>query len=246
MKTIMRALVGAALAWPAAALAQAPSNCDTVSAVDKVLALNAVQNLVGRYSHLGQLRGEGTLSELFALNTEGVSWRTPGGPVGIAQMKQRFSRPDEALTPGALRMHTMFTPVIEIAGDGQTAEGVWDSFGPSVGNGNEEGGWFQAKYGVDFIKENGVWKIWHLQVYPIYTTDYNKSITETARERREKKAAGTQNPPPGPPPGARPGGPMMFPRPASAWLYDGVSVERGPAIPEPYCHFDPATAYILK
>jgi len=249
LPALRAALFGAALALSAtsAAFAQAPASCDTVSAMDKVIALNAIQNLMGRYSHLGQLRGEGTLSELFAMNTPGVSWRTPGGPIGIAEMKARFDRPQEQLQPGVLHMHTMFTPVIEIAGDGQTAKGVWDSFGPEVQGPNDEGGWFQAKYGVDFVKENGVWKIWHLQVYPIFTTPYNKSITETARERLAKASA-----PAGPPPGAAPRAPgsgppmIMYPRPKSAWLYNGISVEQGPEIPEPYCHFDPNDVYISK
>jgi len=248
-RTMRAALLGAALglSMASAALAQAPASCDTTSALDKVVALNAIQNLMGRYSHLGQLRGEGTLSELFAMNTPGVSWRTPGGPVGIAQMKQRFDRPQEQLQPGVLRMHTMFTPVIEIAGDGQTAKGVWDSFGPEVGGPNDEGGWFQAKYGVDFVKENGVWKIWHLQVYPIFTTTYHKSITETARERLAKAEQPGGTPPPGvfrAPAGAPPM--IMYPRPKSTWVYNGISVEQGPEIPEPYCHFDPNDVYISK
>ena len=251
LPTTRAALLGALLtvSTASAAFAQAPASCDTVSALDKVVALNAIQNLMGRYSHLGQLRGEGTLSELFAMNTPGVSWRTPGGPIGIEQMKERFDRPQEQLQPGVLRMHTMFTPVIEIAGDGQTAKGVWDSFGPSVGGPNDEGGWFQAKYGVDFVKENGVWKIWHLQVYAIYTTPYNESITQSAKERLAKAAAGGGAPggaPPGGPPRGDGPAPIMYPRPAHAWSYDGKSVEQGPEIPSPYCHFDPNDVYILK
>jgi hypothetical protein len=27
------------------------------------------------------------------------------------------------------------------------------------------------------------------------------------------------------------------------WIYDGKTPPRGPAIPEPYCTFDPATSY---
>lgn len=57
-------------------------------------------------------RGEGTLSELFAMKTGGVSWKSPRGPEGIQQMKDRFARPaeDPLKTPGQLHMHSMFTP----------------------------------------------------------------------------------------------------------------------------------------
>ena len=66
-------------------------------------------------------------------------------------------------------MHTQETPVIEVAGDGKTAKGLWYSIGQSVrGTVDSSGktsvgtGWMWEKYGVDFIKENGKWKIWHL------------------------------------------------------------------------------------
>jgi len=68
-------------------------------------------------------------------------------------------------------MHTQTTPIIEIAGDGKTAKGLWYSPGISVGgtviDGKVEtrGGWFWEKYGVDFVKENGKWKIWHIGMY---------------------------------------------------------------------------------
>jgi hypothetical protein len=66
-------------------------------------------------------------------------------------------------------MHTQETPVIEVAGDGKTAKGIWYSIGLAVrGSVDENGntsvgtGWMWEKYGVDFIKEDGGWKIWHL------------------------------------------------------------------------------------
>jgi len=66
-------------------------------------------------------------------------------------------------------MHTQETPVIEVAGDGKTAKGLWYSIGQSVrgtvdasGKTSVGTGWMWEKYGVDFIKENGKWKIWHL------------------------------------------------------------------------------------
>ncbi len=66
-------------------------------------------------------------------------------------------------------MHTQETPVIEVAGDGKTAKGLWYSIGQSVrgtvdasGKTSVSTGWMWEKYGVDFIKEDGKWKIWHL------------------------------------------------------------------------------------
>ena len=161
-------------------------------------------------------------------------------------MKARFARPDEVRTAGVLHMHAMLTPVIEIAGDGKTAKGVWDSFGPNITNPDQVGSWLWTKYGVDFVKEDGVWKIWHLQVNPIFNTPYDRSITQTAKDRaaRAEKSVvenGGADRRPGetaPPP--RPAGYVM---PDNLWIYDGKTAPRGPYVPEPYCHFDPAKAY---
>jgi hypothetical protein len=82
-------------------------------------------------------------------------------------------------------MHTQTTPIIEIAGDGQTAKGVWYSPGiglfPKVGNDGSvivRGTFFWEMYGVDFAKEDGKWKIWHLQTFYDYTPSLPSSMTE--------------------------------------------------------------------
>lgn len=67
-------------------------------------------------------------------------------------------------------MHTSTTPVIEIAGDGQSAQGAWYSPGMGIlpqfvdGKLRLQAMMFWEKYGADFVKEDGVWKIWHLQM----------------------------------------------------------------------------------
>jgi hypothetical protein len=235
--TVRGATLGVAvLGLLAAGVARAETCPKRLSAAEQVVALNAIQNLVGRYSHLAELRGEATLAELFAMHTEGVSWRTPVGPVGIKGMQGRFSNPAEKLpgvVPGALHVHSMLTPVIEIAADGNTARGVWDSFGPNIANANEIGDWLWLKYGVDFVKEAGQWKIWHLQAYAIFSTPYDKSITQSARERA---GANDRAGRPGPPDASWTG-------PKEMWVYDGKTAPRGPKIPEPYCSFDPQDSY---
>jgi hypothetical protein len=244
-------VVGSSLLAGGAAQA-ASTSCDKVGAADRAVALQQINNLMGRYAHLGQLRGEPTLGELFALKTEGVSWRTPTGPQGIDAIKSRFLKPGEAipeLPAGQLHTHSMLTPVIEIAGDGKTAKGVWDSFQPSVQNADDAGVWSWSKYGVDFVKEEGSWKIWHMQVYSIFSTPWGKSITQSAKERREAAANGGGGRAGGPPAGGGAGGPGMgggregWTGPKDTWRYDGLSAPRGPKIPEPYCTFDPKDSY---
>lgn len=69
---------------------------------------------------------------------------------------------------GDLVMMPVQTPCIEVSGDGKTAKGVWFSQGLNfeVGaDGKPVAYSFWGKIGVDFIKEDGRWKIWHLAGY---------------------------------------------------------------------------------
>jgi len=81
-------------------------------------------------------------------------------------------------------MHTSTTPVIEIAGDGKTAQGAWYSPGmgimPTIANGKVtiQAMMFWEKYGADFVKENGVWKIWHLQMAYDFVPGLPKEMVE--------------------------------------------------------------------
>ena len=171
------------MAWAAGALLAAVSAQDAaaaatacryrIGAAEQAVALNAISNVMGRYSHLGGLYGEDTLEQLFAMKQPDVSWRSPTGPQGPEALRARFRQPGEAPradVPGQLHVHAMLTPVIEVAADGRTAKGVWDSFGPNINSGSDIGNWLWVKYAVDFIKEDGAWKIWHMQVYALFNT----------------------------------------------------------------------------
>lgn len=68
---------------------------------------------------------------------------------------------------GALLMHSLTTPLIEVAADGNTAQGMWYSLGQVTNagpDGSASGSWMHERYAVDFIKEDGEWKIWHFFV----------------------------------------------------------------------------------
>ncbi|MBP2643284.1 MAG: hypothetical protein H6Q67_1171 [Firmicutes bacterium] len=88
--------------------------------------------------------------------------------VALANLQKNYpSVSDDDLGAGTLIMHTLTTPIIEIAGDGQTAKGLWYTPGQVTeigGDGYPSAMWIWEKYGVDFVKEDGEWKIWHMQI----------------------------------------------------------------------------------
>jgi hypothetical protein len=77
---------------------------------------------------------------------------------------------------GSLWYHMLATPVIVVAADGQTAKAVYQSFGNVTGTGMLQ--WTEEKYGMDFIKEDGKWKIWHLRTYVEFYTDATTTNTK--------------------------------------------------------------------
>lgn len=70
-------------------------------------------------------------------------------------------------TMGTYMWHAATSSIIEVAGDRKTAKGVW--YSPGVVGAFEDGPvdfmWMFEKFGVDFIMEDGRWKIWHMHIY---------------------------------------------------------------------------------
>ena len=69
---------------------------------------------------------------------------------------------------GMFAYHMLMTPVIEVAGDCQTAIGVWQSWGtsgsPEADGFNVE--WQCEDYTMVFARQsNGDWRIWHLRTF---------------------------------------------------------------------------------
>ncbi len=78
---------------------------------------------------------------------------------------------------GLLWYHMLMSPVIEVAGDGQTAVGLWQSWGTVTQNGSAQ--WTCEDYTMVFAKQSdGAWKIWHLRTFVHFYTTRENSWTE--------------------------------------------------------------------
>ncbi len=65
---------------------------------------------------------------------------------------------------GQLLLHVTTTAIIEVARDGKTAKAFWYPPGMIAESGSSGNTIWEA-YGADFVKENGVWKMWHLHMF---------------------------------------------------------------------------------
>jgi hypothetical protein len=138
--------------------------------------------------------------------------------------------------PGTLFEHHLTTELVEVAGDGKTAKGVWMSPGHETVRDAKTGkllqlGWCWVKYGVDFIKEKGEWKIWHLFVFLTLWADFDKSWEKSGEH---PTGPGREHAIPKPP-GLEEDAPSIF----LHQPYDpNTPREFCPAFPEPYDTYD--------
>jgi hypothetical protein len=66
---------------------------------------------------------------------------------------------------GTMNAHPISTGLVELAGDGLTAKGLWYSIGQDTtpnGDGTALAMWNTGKVAIDFVKEGDAWKIWHI------------------------------------------------------------------------------------
>jgi len=99
---------------------------------------------------------------------------------GVMRQAMREMYPDvdpgpETGPPFGVRiLHTLTTPVIEVAEDRQTAKAVWISPGYIAApmGGKLQALWHWDRYAIDFAREEDGWKIWHLWVGKDFSTPY--------------------------------------------------------------------------
>jgi hypothetical protein len=202
--------------------------------VQKLLDIREIENLMAKYAYLHTAGRHEETAQLFALKTPGVRVDLMGVYEGAEGVRRAMVKTHQSMNigkPGFLFVHTQCTPVIEVAGDGKTAKGVWMSPGLETRQDPQTGKfvayWLWGNYAVDFIKEDGQWRFWHFHVYPYMVARYDQSWTE-----------------PGKPMQLLPGG-LKPDRPStSTSMYSTTAeIRYDPAPPEPYETFNESTAY---
>ncbi|MBR1780627.1 MAG: nuclear transport factor 2 family protein, partial [Oscillospiraceae bacterium] len=65
---------------------------------------------------------------------------------------------------GPFKVEPLYNPLIEVAGDGKTAKGLWSCQGAhnEVGTAGPVANWTWGYFAADFIREDDGWRIWHL------------------------------------------------------------------------------------
>ena len=207
--------------------------------------VHEIQNLMGRYIYLHEVSRDPEFPDtMFAQKTPGVSSEVANMGAFVEQkgIRKLYKKPEPggmlSDLRGLLFTHPLTTPVIEVAGDGKTAKGIWMSPGYEThmnrDTGKPIGCSCYTKYGCDFVKEDGKWKVWHYHVYRVFITPFNKPFTDEwelkVRDKQQKEVAG---------PFGKPDRPTTYDHPYS------TTTEREliPAPPEPYETFSETFSY---
>lgn len=152
-----------------------------------------VANVMGYYEYLTLAHRFRDLANHFALSEPDVTididnmarWVGPEKVRAILLSQDINPEPistlplDLAPSAGQMHEHTLTTPIIEVADDGQTAQGLWISPGHETVGGKAYWAW--CKYAVDFKKIDGAWKIWHMKIHGTFFTPFDKDWVETAQ-----------------------------------------------------------------
>ena len=166
------------------------ANIEALSAeVSRQLAIVDCKNLMGKVMYYGVAWLNREMVELWADREDDLlemPWGIYDGRKGVERcyLKDFGDRHDPGKLEklkGVMMLYTVDTPIVTVAEDGETAYGVWTSSGADTwreGGAHPQGYWRWGKYAVDFIRENGVWKIWKLRFYPYFLTKYDESWTK--------------------------------------------------------------------
>lgn len=172
-------------------LAQLEAQVAALSAqVDNTRSRGQIENLFARYMTLHNAFRDPEIIPL---------WVKKGTPDVRAQYSNNgvYTNWDNIMSyhaqrphpDGKLIYHFIASPIIEVAGDGQTAKGMWLMSGLESGLTSPEAAkgapdfmyeknvtvdgkkvWMHTifvKYGIDFIKQDGEWKIWHFHCFEV-------------------------------------------------------------------------------
>jgi len=143
--------------------------------------IHEINNLQGRYNHYLSMLMFDKIIDQFAKKDPNIKVEIADSGVyeGIEGVKRLFRTFGSRLfgRKGASALMMVMTPVIELSRDGNTAKGMWHSFGCYTTVPEETGivaAWVQGKYDNEFVKEEGKWKFRSLRWYVNFRTPYDQ------------------------------------------------------------------------
>ena len=136
-----------------------------------------IQQLQSKYIHyLFKQRFDRIVDECFAhdLSDVSVEFSDSGVYRGLESVRALYRSFEVTKTiPGFFILHMAANPVIEIASDGLSARSHWLS--PGAAGSHSSAAWIWGTFYVDYVKEDGRWRIAHSNLVPVFRNRYETS-----------------------------------------------------------------------
>jgi hypothetical protein len=164
-----------------------------VGALERELTLlndaREIANLQGRYIYYLQAHQYDQIVEMFSRQeTVSIEMDNLGTFIGREKAADVFEKVLKPLytMKGAMGLHMLTTPLVEVHPDGRHAWGMWHTLGCNtqpdfVGRDTEMTAdpeliamWQQGKYFIDFVKEEGEWKWKTFRWYVNFRTPFDQ------------------------------------------------------------------------
>lgn len=158
-----------------------------------------IRNLISRFTYYeASNRREEALECFWVSEPEhkntasfGRNW---GFLQGMEQIKAYYVDRNRFGGVGTALMHPLSTKLVCEAEDGQTAQGLWMGIAYETApnaQGELEVKWINERMAVDFVRESGQWRIWHMFIGTNYVLsageDYMEQPLQTCRVTREQR-----------------------------------------------------------
>lgn len=154
--------------------------------ITRVWDQEEIRNLIGRFTWFEAANRRAEALDQFwvqqpehqATASYGRNW---GFLVGMEQIRAYYVDRNRFGADGTALMHPLSTKLVCEAGDGQTAQGIWMGIAYEMApnsQGELDAKWINERVAVDFLKEDGQWRIWHLFVGTNYVLSAGKSYRE--------------------------------------------------------------------
>ena len=139
---------------------------EKVSEYSRVKDYLEIWQLMSTYSHLYHVFKRSEIPALFAQKTPGVTVEIEDSGIyeGLDGVKKIFCgifSEKRHMTPGVMAVHMTVNPVLEFNKQATRAKGLWHSHGSATlrVNGQLISFWCLGKYDMEYVKEEGKWKI---------------------------------------------------------------------------------------
>ena len=150
---------------------------ELLARVQRLEDMIEIQQLQSKYVHyLFKQRFDRIVEECFAKKLPDVSVEFSDSGVyrGLESVRALYQSFEVTKTiPGFFILHMTVNPVIEISRDGMSARSHWLS--PGAAGSDKSAAWIWGPFYVDYVKEDGRWRIAHSNLVPLFRNRYETS-----------------------------------------------------------------------